>query len=318
MKNKLLIAALFLTTNILYSQNYSLDQILNKKFQISLISRGDNIPDFGVKKDSLHFFLVSLHNEIPVKEFQHRVQFSDEKMEEIVTLLITKNWAHKMNGVLKPSVFIATEKDGENLYKFAEPISTQISKEIKKQIKTIKKEFNKTDISKTQSFDEWSFLILSNVLLDNWQIFNVENEFLGTSARPLRHGKNYYASITELTGEREGFNIYGNQFGEISVYGNNRRFANLRKTDYFVNKKDNEIFGEMAKDFLPKLIKILNKHKAYSREVYQKLAYANEITFEEFYMMWYHFIYTQATDKMEVDKLLIIPKDGNFVYGLEM
>ncbi len=85
-----------------------------------------------------------------------------------------------------------------------------------------------------------------------------------------------------------------------------------------MNKKDNEIFGEIAKNFLPKLIKILSKNKTYSKEVYQKLGYADKITFEEFYMWWYHFIYTQATDKMKDQKLLTIPKDGNFVYGIEM
>lgn len=318
MKYKSLILILVLFTNSVIAQNYTIDQVFEKRFQISFISRGDNLPDFKVKRDSMNLFLVSLHNGISEKEFQKKLNYSNQKMDEIIQLLTTKNWLHKVDGKFKPSVFIATEKDGEKLYKYAEPISTQIANEIKKELPRIKKKFKNTDISKNQRFDEWSFLILSNVLLDNWQIFNVENEFLGAYARPLRHGKNYYASIRELTSEREGFNIYGNQFGKISVYGNNRNKANLEQTKYFINKMDDKIFKDIANDFLPKLINILNKNKEYSQEVYKNLGYSNEIKFEEFYMWWYHFIYTQTTNKMKEKKILTIPKEGNFVYGIEM
>lgn len=318
MKTKLLtllFSSIFISS---YAHTYNIDEVFSKKFQTSLISRGDNLPDFRISKDSINLFLVCLHNDIPTTEFQGKVKFDSLKMQTIIQLLKNKNWLHESDNKIKPSVFVATKYDGEKLYKYARPISKSIAKSICQKLPELKKKFSETGISKKQSFKEWDFLILSDVLLDNWQIFSVESEFLGTSARPIRHGKNYYASISELTTDREGFNIYGNQYGKISVYGNNRDKADLTQTKYFVNSHDNKVFFEMAKDFLPELVQILNKNKKYSEKIYNELGYSKEITFEEFYMWWYHFIYTEATDIMSKYKILTIPKDGNFVYEIEM
>lgn len=73
----------------------------------------------------------------------------------------------------------------------------------------------------------------------------------------------------------------------------------------------------MARTFLPDLIKILGKNKAYSEKIYRKLGYSDEISFEEFYIWWYHFIYSQATDLMNDGTTLTIPADGNFAYEAE-
>lgn len=295
----------------------SLEEIFNRKFQQSLISRGDNFPDFSLRKDYKNLLLVALHNDIPIENFKSRVEFSDSKMDSIINLLVTKNWLHKIDGKYKPTIFVATKEDGEKLYEYSNPLSRKIAEKIKTELPSIKKEFQKTEISKKQNFEEWSFLILSNVLLDNWQIFNVESHFLGKFARPTRHGKNYYASIKEITTDIESFGIYGNQYGKISVYGNNRQKADLSTTEYFVSNNDNQIFQSIAENFLPKLIEVLNDNKEYSKNIYTKLGYSKEITFEEFFMWWYHFIYTQTTEDMAKMEILKIPTNGNFVYEIE-
>ena len=233
MKLKLLIllfSSIFIKS---HAQTYNIDEVFRKTFQIGFISIGNNFPDFNISKDSMNLLLICLHNDIPITEFQKKVEFDDKKMQDIIEFLKTKNWLHEFNNEIKPSTFIATKYDGEKLYKYAKPISKNIAKKIKRKLPEIKKKFSETEISKTQSFEEWSFLILSNVLLDSWQISDVEKEFLGASARPTRHGKNYYASIFELTTDREPFNIYGNQYGKISVYGNNRYKVDLTETKYF-------------------------------------------------------------------------------------
>jgi len=312
-----IIFSLYSCKKEIVKHNTSLDEISNRKFEHKFISRGDNFPDFKISKENRRLFLVALHNNIPIKEFQTKTKINDEELNSMIQLLKSKKWIHKINGKYKPTVFVATREDGERLYKYSEPIARLIALKIKELLPNIKEKFNHTEISLTHNFEEWSFQILSNVLLDNWQIFHVENQFLGKYARPVRHGKNYYASITELTTDRESFGIYGNKYGKISVYGNNRMKADLSSTKYFVSKKDNEVFIELAKAFLPELIKILNTKKEYSQEVFEKLGYSKEITFEEFYMWWYHFIYSQTTEFMEEMKILSIPIDGNFVYGIE-
>jgi len=235
--------------------------------------------------------------------------------------LESKNWLHKINNEYKPTVFIADAKDGELLYKYAKPISKDITKSIIQNLPKIKSEFEKTDIAKTQNFKTWSFLILSNVLLDSWQIDNVEKYFLKQETRPLRNGKNYYYEIAENTNDKiESFGIYGNQYQEIgenkyiSIYGNNRNDFNETSSKNIVSAKDNEIFTKISQSFLPDLLKVLEGKRNYAEKIYSKLGYKNEITFEEFFIWWYHFIYTQTTNELQKKGIIDIPESGNFDY----
>lgn len=312
----------FFFIGILNAQKHNgIDEIFQMNIERSLISKGNNFPDFGVKKDSMDRFLIALHKNFSVKDFQNYTKFSDEKMKNIISLLESKNWLHKIDNDYKTTIFIADGKDGELLYKYAKPISKDISKSIIKNFPKIKSEFEKTDIAKSQNFKTWSFLILSNVLLDSWQIDNVEKHFLKQETRPLRNGKNYYYEITENTNDKiESFGIYGNQYQQIaenkyiSIYGNNRNDFNETSSKNIVSAKDNEIFTKISQNFLPELLQILEKHRKYAEKIYSKLGYKSEITFEEFFIWWYHFIYTQSTNELKKKKIIEIPTSGNFDY----
>lgn len=294
-----------------------------KNIQHGLISKDDNFPDFIPQKDSVDYFLFSLHENIPLADFKQKTNFSDRKIDEIEKLLKSKNWLHDIDNTTKPSIFIATQKDGEILYEYALPLANSIVNEIEKELPSIKTAFKKTEIFKKQNFEEWSFLILSNVLLDSWQIDDVEKEYLKKENRPQRHGKNYYYSLMENKAtNREVFGIYGNQYEEkgnitINIYGNNRIGITLDNSTNKISKSDNEILKEIAANFKPKLIAIFNKETAYIKNTYKITGYENEISFEEFFIWWYHFIYTKATDIMNDKGLLTIPNSGNFVYELE-
>lgn len=321
-KNLLIIIFLLLLAKSVRAQN-KIDEIFKLKIERAMISRGDNFPDFKIKKDSLDKFLFALHKGFSPKDFQEHVKFSDEKMANSIALLESKNWLHKVNNQYKPTVFIADANDGELLFKYAKPISGKITKAIHKNLATIKEQFGKTEIAKKQDFQTWSFFILSDVLLDSWQIDNVEKEFLKQDDRPLRNGKNYYFRITENTNQQiESFGIYGNQTQQIegryvSVYGNNRDHLKMAVSENLVSTADNETFDKMAKSFLPELLKILEEERSYSKKIYAQLGYDKEITFEEFFIWWYHLIYTQATNEMKEKGLLTIPASGNFPYIIE-
>ncbi|OXB05007.1 hypothetical protein [Flavobacterium pectinovorum] len=320
-KNLLFILLLLFGKN-LTAQN-KIDTIFKIKIERAMISRGDNFPDFRIKNDSLDKFLFALHKGFSPKDFQEYVKFSDEKMASASVLLESKNWLHKVNNQYKPTVFIADAKDGELLYKYAKPISEKITKSIQKNLAKIKEQFGKTTIAKTQDFQTWSFLVLSDVLLDSWQIDNVEKDFLKQEDRPLRNGKHYYFKIDENTNQQiESFGIYGNQTEQIdgryvSVYGNNRNHLKTAASENLISQTDNQIFDKMAKDYFPNLLNILEEERNYSKKIYTKLGYDKEISFEEFFIWWYHFIYTQATNEMKEKGILTIPKSGNFSYILE-
>ena len=309
-----------------------LDEIFNKTYHQSIISRGDNIPDFDRKKDNIDRFLVSMYCRIPPSDFMRKAGWSENTFDDKVKLLTEKGWLKKDGDNLTPTVFIVSGEMGSRLYEYAGPVSAEIASAIEESVPMIKEKFSKEGLAAKYNYEELAFLILSDVLLDNWQLMNMESTFLKQENRPERHGKFYYASIMENSGNGyEPFKIYGNQSGKINdtvwlnIYGNNRIVANRKLADknfcdsVFANSirvtmELDTYFNEIASDFRPKLLKILEKNRDYSLSVFRKTGYAEQIRFEEFFIWWYHFIYTETTNILASKKILKIPESGNFYY----
>ena len=112
----------------------------------------------------------------------------------------------------------------------------------------------------------------------------------------------------------------------MSIYGNNRIIVNERLnndsafSDSILNvalrltPELYNFFEEIADNYRPKLLNILNEQTDYSREVYKQTGYSDEIAFEEFFIWWYHFIYTDATNILANRNKLTIPEEGNYYY----
>jgi len=310
----------------------SLEAIFSKQYENKMISSGQNFPDFYVEDDSLDLFLIALHEQIPVNKFQRKVGWNDETLNAHITFLKSKDWLVP-GDVLKPSIFIASQADGEALYTHSTPIALQISRAIEENLYSIEKAYQNTALSKTQDFESMAFFILSDVLLDNWQINAVEREFLKAETRPERHDNHYYYAIMEhSSAPKEAFGIYGNQYRKVndslslSIYGNNRNVANakLRNDPEFLehllgsaprlSTDDQKEMGDIAALFKPVLLDVLEDHREYIQHVYQTSGYAEDISFEEFFIWWYHFIYTQTTNMLDEAGTLTIPEAGNFYY----
>jgi len=298
------------------AQTSALDVLAAKRFGMPIISRGDNIPDFEPTNDSMHLLLIALHKGIPVSDFQAKMGFGPDKMDGILTFLLGKNYLHRLDGRLEPSIFIADADDGRRLFDRAQPIAMEIMGAIKASLPSIRDAFARTDMARGRRFDDWAFFILSDVLLDNWQINTVESEFLKSPARPLRHGKHYYAALLEKNPKNEPFGIYGNQVGNPSVYGNNRWRVETAATGNKISAVDAAAIEKMARDFAPKLLAVLEKTRPYAETVFAETGYSKEVAFNEFYIWWYHFIYTRATDLMAEAGMLKVPPDGNFLYEM--
>ena len=337
MKQQLLLWVLALALNSCTTPKKALDldAIFLGHFNHKMISSGSNFPDFYVKNDSLDLFLVALHEQIPVKQFQKRVAWGKNTLNEHIAFLESKNWLAQNEG-LKPTIFIASDAQGKSLFSYGTPIALEITQAIEEELYTVKKTFTNTSLSKSHSFDELAFFILSDVLLDNWQINNVEREFLMADQRPERHKKHYYYAIMEnATHPKEEFGIYGNQYRNLNdstalaIYGNNRNEASQRlksepefkasliQTAVRLSQEDNKILVDMANNFMPKLMYILAKNSDYMHTVFEKTGYSKEISFEEFFIWWYHFIYTDVTNMLDERELLELPEDGNFYYLVE-
>jgi hypothetical protein len=294
-----------------------LNHIFTTIYEYSIISKGDNLPNFDRRKDSIALFLVALHENIEPGKFQEKANWSDEELEEKIQFLIERGWLIRDEHGIRPTVFIVSDHQGQDLFKHGLLLSEDIADAIEKEIPLIMEKFHAYGLSELYDFENMSFLVLSNVLLDNWQIMEMEAAYLKKENRPERHGKFYYASIEE--------NV-NNAYEPFGIYGNNRIVVNQRLNNDPVFK-DSVLnvaleltpdlyiyFNEIAADFKPKLLKILNDRTEYSHEVFEITGYANEINFEEFFIWWYHFIYTDVTNILAERGRLIIPEDGNFYY----
>ncbi|WP_299324505.1 hypothetical protein [Parasphingopyxis sp.] len=233
------------------------------------------------------------------------------------------------------------------------------------------------------SFEESSLLILSNVLLDNWQINGIEADILGTE-RPSRGGGNYYLALMEKSGpEEEAFGIYGNHFTlldglALGLYGNRRysgpaNIITLPDTETLTARlgpdadvssaavrqrlaetlralhrdpaheaaageiallrqfglidADNRvlipIFGmatyealsDMANAFRPELAALLQAHLPELRSHYERSPYATHgVSFEEYFIWWYHLYYSRVTDALAERGEIRIPAAVNTTY----
>jgi len=156
----------------------------------------------------------------------------------------------------------------------------------------------------------------------------VEEEFLNQK-RPLRNGSRYYLAIVEdeLSIDTEPYGMYGNMglfwndsIG-ISVFGNKRIESNVGWDNY--EDKNIHVFDEhdtqlitqtMPELFFPTLLDILNKNRPAFEATYQELNFDEEVSFEEFFIFWYHWIYTEATDVLIARDIIQEPQNEMFYY----
>lgn len=301
--------------------------IFNTKLEHHLISSGDNRPDFNPYKDSIDYFLYALHIGISPDEFANAAGWTDSMLQQKIKLLQNSGFLNNADGgILLPACMVITQETGAAFYSLSEKAAQEIADSIKHIIPVLKKEYSKLGFSGRYSFDTMSFFLLSDVLLDNWQINNVEKEFLN-QPRTLRHGKNYFYQVAELrpNDSIEVFGIYGNQVQCndsfcVAVYGNRRSQVNLneyfsRKDLPFITPGDEEVFKTMASLFKPTLIHILQRYKSEFEDRYTLSVYSKQISFAEYFMWFYHFIYTRTTDILHQEGIIHIPAGGNFFYS---
>jgi hypothetical protein len=229
-------------------------------------------------------------------------------------------------------------------------------------------------------FSRNAFFILSNVLLDNGQIRNVEREFL-KAERPLRDGRRYYYAILEKPSSQpnEAFGIYGNAVRmsrnvTLGLYGNRRydgstllslpkeefvrlfglpaqtdgeveKAALLERMVAFVRTGGNQLsapqkaglgklglfengelrvtvfsraeaneLGGVAALITPGLLGLLERYRAGLESKHERSPYREEVTFNEFFMWWYHFFYSAVTGWLARKGLLEVPRSGNMTY----
>ena len=79
-------------------------------------------------------------------------------------------------------------------------------------------------------------------------------------------------------------------------------------------KKDNKILNNIANLLTDDLIALLEENKGIFKNNYQNSLYSKEITFEEYFIWWYHFFYSEVTEKLIAKDLIQSPTSGVISY----
>jgi len=364
-----------------HSSQPEIAKILESQYEERRIASGDNRPAINLSEDNLRDLLILLHYRVTPDDIKAFFSWEDDDLRTRLDILLENDFIHyHESGKYLPSCMVISEKDGKELQRLAKTVSRPIAEIIASKTPEIKRHYETLGAFEGIPFQDASLLILSNVVLDNWQIDNIEKTFI-KAERTARHGKNYYFAIREKVGEGdlESFGIYGNSirsFGNIRVgiYGNRRLGRNfitltekqlielfgmpaehpvnefkaqlleelvqlaeepefsvdtnhkdgfnhlglmngsrlgvpiVRKDDYFQ-------LGAIAYRASEDIISVLEAHKDRIQSSYQKSIYGEEITFEEYFIWWYHFLYTDVTNLLAADRgLIATPSSGVSTY----
>jgi DNA-binding MarR family transcriptional regulator len=327
LKTLITVLAVIILASCSTDNNRTVDDILNSTYRVYQIS-GYEGPKIDIKKDSLAQFLTALHYNIPLSEIESALEWSPETTQRNIDALIENKLLTKKGDYYQPALGIITLERGNVLEEKAQKVANEIADSIYKWLPEIKKIHNESNISQNHDFRELSFFYLCNVILDNFQIQRVEKEFLNQE-RPLRNGARYYLGILEddLAGNTEPYGIYGNRglfwsdsIG-ISVFGNKRTESNIGWDDYedknihVFDEHDTQLITQKMPDlFFPTLLDILEKNRPDFEATYRELNFDEETSFEEFFIFWYHWIYTETTDVLIAKDIIQMPQNDMFYY----
>lgn len=331
MKYLISVLAVIILTSHSVNDKRTIENILDSSLRVYQIS-GFQGPKIDIKKDSLAQFLTALHYNIPLSEIEKALKWSSETTEKNINALIENKLLTKKGDYYQPTLGVLTLERGNLLEEKAQKVANEIADSISKRLAEIKKIHNETNISKHHNFSELSLFYLSNVILDNFQIQRMEEEFLNQK-RPLRNGNRYYLAIVEdePANKTEPFGIYGNRgllwndsIG-ICVYGNRRIKSNIGWENYkdknihVFDENDTQLINKKMPDaFSPCLLDILHKNKPNFEATYHELNFDKEVSFEEFFIFWYHFIYTETTDILIAKNIVQKPQNGMFYYQIRV
>ncbi len=307
----------------------SLPEISRMKLDHHMISSGNNFPAIRLEKDSLDLVLVSLHFGHDRQEIQKYFGWDEPTIDAKIDLLISNDFLSEGGEGYHPTISILSIAEAELLRAKSRTVVDEITDSIVSIIPRVEAAYRTLSAAKEYSYSDLAFFLLSDVLLDNWQINNVESGFL-QKPRPLRHGKNYYYQIAEKdTGSSiEAFGVYGNQYqcGDSVcwvMYGNNRKAErkSMEELQSFAcpnfSREDQQLFDSLAAMFEPTLLGILERHRSGFVDEFTSAAHSEGVSFEEYFIWWYHLMYTDVTDALAARGSLTVPEKGVFFYTFD-
>lgn len=370
----MLVLAVCLRT--LAAEKVSARRVMSTQFEHKMISSGRNYPSVRLESAHLGDICILLHYGVSLEQIRSFFQWTREELNQRIAELQGEELIRPAAVSYRPTITIINEKEAHHEFAVPRSLITKSADAIQSILPSVRVRYTEIRAFQSIPFQRTSLLILSDVLLDNWQIRNVEQS-LFTAPRTPRAGKNYYYAAMQRSPGRESFGIYGNSntgLGGIAIglYGNTRERLNLvtasssQLTEMFglpvnadpwafkkelalelanvrtgrdalmqqhvrglemlglvhngvvqipiLSKTDDDALTAIAQMLTPKLVALLDEYRIDLERRYRQSAYANEITFQEFFVWWYHFFYTAVTNELVARGSIQIPATGTVTY----
>ena len=369
------------------SQDYlalRISALLTRQYEHKMISSGPNFPAFNVQREHRGDIIVLLHEGVPLSSIRSRFTWSDAEMERRLDELVTAGLVRQTEtNNYVPTVMVMSLGDVARHVPVPESLIEEAARLIVRYLPEVRQASADIEGFSHVPFEAASLFVLSDVLLDNWQINAVEEHFLN-SERPLRAGSRDYYSIQEKAtwDSTEAFGIYGNQvrgYGSftVGVYGNRRtnnpdNFLTLNRDDLellfrvrpdsvrvfkqellgelveavrgsglaaipsnhraglealgwvqdgqivvpVLDGQDNASLSSMARLITDDLVALFEHYRNGITQAYEGSPYAAEVTFEEYFMWWFHLFYSAVTDRLLAEGHILKPGSGITTYLL--
>ncbi|MBU5593373.1 hypothetical protein KQI89_16615 [Clostridium sp. MSJ-4] len=358
----------------------AIDRFINSKFIVALICKDGYCPALNLNENNLDLMLMLMHYKLSKNEIKKYLNLSEEEFIYRINFLeedglISKAW----DGSYVPSCMAISLEEAEELYEKSKDFVDETVELFIDNMEEIKEKTLNMRCYKDFRFEDLSLFILSDVLMNSFQIENIEKYFIKRHP-PIRNEKRYYLALLEqrMGEEREAFGLYGNmgvsfEDFDICMYGSRDSTENIltlndeQLKEYFGFEDINNIYDikeELLRDLLKlysdkdysikesiksgfnrlnlmigdKLnvpvmsreeydnlfdiasitlkpyIEIFQNNKEVLMEYYRKSSYYGEISFEEYFIYWYHFYYSLTTDRLIEKGLIKNEKNQLFTY----
>lgn len=197
-----------------------------QQYQFTMISSGPNRPGIPLWNQHFRQILVGLHTGAP--SLATSAGLSEAQLAAALDSLRREGAVVERDGRLHPTCMVVTAEEGASLSALAKRVARQAVPFMRAAVARLRGKYREIAGLRPLGFQDVSFFLASDVLLDNWQINAVERQWLHAE-RPLRGKSRYYCALLARTdADHEPFGIYGNQMAGLSdgrllgVYGNRR------------------------------------------------------------------------------------------------
>ncbi|MDH7604164.1 MAG: hypothetical protein QHH13_04620 [Melioribacter sp.] len=300
------------------STRKDINEVLQGTFVVRTIPQNDTI-EIELNKKYFKEILILLHENFDNDRIKKLLGLNDIQYEEKINFLYANSLIKKKDdGAFVPSCMIMDFENQKQLKKIAKPIGKIVAEIVVARLPMIRNFYSEhfTKVSSKQkselqknSFEDLSLFLLSNVVLNKWQLENIQERFIKSSP-PKRGNKNFYAALFQLKDDNDSL-IYSEKSinDSMKVYSKNffvknyfnvasKNFYNYKNVMLKINKSDEKYFEQIASIITKDLIENLDKQKPKLVKYYLNSVYKEETSFWEWLNWLYQFIIAEATDEL--------------------